>query len=163
VNLRTAALTGTGGDREGQVAESQHVPVDRQVGDVVVGTQHRQDDSAVGVGGPVDVEERGERRVPAVAQDTPPPRVVLGCRHPDMVGHDVDDQSEPACLGRLGQSGQAVLAAEFGRDGGGVGDVVPVGRGRCGGEDGGQVQMADTQPVEVVEQFLSIGERERVT
>src|ERR1700740_3295633 len=47
VDLRARSLPGAGGDGQRKVAEAQHVGVDLQVGDVVVGTQYREHNSAV--------------------------------------------------------------------------------------------------------------------
>ena len=56
-----------------------------EVVDVGVGTQHRQHDSAVGVQVPVDVEVARVPRRPAVRQEVPPPRILLGPLDADEV------------------------------------------------------------------------------
>ncbi len=58
VHLRPGAVAGARGNRQHQVAQPQLVSVDLQVGDVIVGTQHRQHDPALLVQVPVDVEKR---------------------------------------------------------------------------------------------------------
>ena len=52
--------TGARRDRIHQIAQPQHITVDLEVGDVVVGTQYRQHDSAA-VEIPVDIEIGGVR------------------------------------------------------------------------------------------------------
>ena len=47
VHLRAGAVGGAGGDGQRQVAQPQQVSIDFEVGDIVVGTQQRQHDSAL--------------------------------------------------------------------------------------------------------------------
>ena len=70
-------------------------------------------------------------RTSAVLEHVPPPRVLLGFVDADVIGHDVDDQAHPAGPRRSRQPRQPLGAAELGRDGGGIGDVVTV-RGTLG-------------------------------
>nr|CRL82048.1 hypothetical protein CPGR_05264 [Mycolicibacter nonchromogenicus] len=67
VHLSAGARAGSGCDGEDQIAQAKPVSVDRQVGDVVIGTQDRQYDAA-GVEVPIDVEVVRVRRIPAVPQ-----------------------------------------------------------------------------------------------
>ena len=161
VDLLGGAGPGARCDRPRPVAEAQHVAVDGEPGDVIVRTQHRQHDSPVGQI-PVDIEVRAVRRIPAVGEHIPPPGIGAGILHADVIGHDVHDHAETPLTRRGRQRGKPVGTAECGRHRGGIGDVVAVRRSVCGGQDGGQVQVADPQLVQVVEQGECIGESERV-
>ena len=167
VHLRSGALPGAGTDRELQIAEPQHgsvlSPVHHQVRDVGVGSQHRQQDSSVWVDTPVDVEIAGVLRLTPVRQHVPPPPVLSRCVDADVVGHDVDDDAEAGGVGGGDQAGEALRAAEFSRHRGRVGDVITVSRAFGGGEDGGQVEVGDTEFGEVIHQLLGVGEGERLT
>jgi len=79
---------------------------------VVVGTQHRQHDSAVGVEVPVDVKKRGERRTSAVLENVAPPPVLFRFIDAEVIGHDVDDQPHPAGPGRSGQPFEPLRSAK---------------------------------------------------
>ncbi len=162
VYLRAAAPGSAGRDGEAQVAQRQRVAIDGQRRDVLVGAEDGQHDAPVGVQIPVDVEEFGEPRVPAVPQHVPPPGIQLGLLDPDVVGHDVDQQAHAAGPGRPRQRGQRLGPAEFGGHRRRVGDVVAVGGTAYRGEQRRQVDMADAQVVEVVEEIQRIGQGEPV-
>ncbi len=163
VHLRSA--TGTGARRDGPFpgVQPQHVTVDGQAVDVVVGTEDGQDDSAIRVQRPVDVEVRRVPGLAAMGEHIPPPRVLPWVIDADVVGHDVDDDAEPTRPGGPGQPGQAVGATKDGAHLGGVHHVVAVRRTLGSGQDRRQVQVADPEAVEIVEQVLRVGEGEPVT
>ncbi len=163
VHLGAGARSGPRCDGIGEVAEPQHVPVHHQAGDIVVGTQDRQHDSAAIVQLPVDVEVRRVRRVAAVLQHVPPPLVLLWLLDADVVGDDVDDQTHATRPRRLREPGQPLGAAQLRRHGGGVGDVVTVCGAAHRGQDRGQVEVRHSEVVEVGQQVLGVGERETVT
>ena len=160
VHLGAGAARSIGGDRQRQAPQPQQVAVDFQVGDVVVGTQQRQHDSALRVQVPVDVEERRVVRRAAVPQDVPPPRVLLGLVDAHVVGHDVDDHAQAACAGRRRQPRQALGATQLRRHRRRVGDVISMRRPGDRGDDGRQIEMRHPEVVEVVQQVFGVGEGE---
>ncbi len=91
---------------------------------------------------PVDVEPAGVRRGGPVPQDLPErPVQPQRRRHRHVVGHDVEDQTEPVRPGGPGQGAQARLAAELVPHAGVVGDVVAVRRAGHRLQHGGEVQV----------------------
>ena len=117
---------------------------------------------------PVDVEGGGVRRLLAVGEDVPPPRVLPRPGDADVVGHDVDEHAhaEPPRLARQRRQPGAPAPARVDR--GVVGHVVAVvaaGRGR---QDRREVDPVDAQVVEVgqrpsgVEEVELLGDLEPV-
>ena len=151
---------GSRGEGEGHGVTAQCAAVHQQGSAVVVAAQHRQQDASLGIGRPVDVEEPGIRRGAAVRQDVPPPGIVMGLVDGEVVGHDVDDQAHAAGAGGAGQRCQSFGAAQGGRYGCRVGDVVAVFGAWYGGEHRRQIQMTDAQIVQIVDQPFGITEGE---
>ncbi len=161
VHVGAGAFCGARREGQSQVAQPQPVPVDLQIGGVVVGAQDRQHDAPVVVEVPVDVEIRCVVRGTAVPQDVPPPGVLLGLVDADVVGHDVDHQAHAPLAGRRRQPRQPLGAAEFRRHRRRVGDVVAVVGPGGSGHDRRQVQMRHPEVVEVIQQVLGVRQGER--
>ena len=90
------------------------------------GAEDRHDHPSVTVV-PVDVEVRRGLAVPSLGEQRPPPGVAIGLGHRDMVGNDVDHQSEPVAAHLLRQVPEGLSAPEFLPDAGRIDDVVAVG------------------------------------
>ena len=100
----------------------------------------------------VDVEE-------ALAQlRIGPEAVALVGGH--VVGDHVEHESQPGGMGGVGQRPQLVLAAEVGRDPGGVDHVVAVGGAGPGLQRRRQVDVRDAQVAQIGDQLACGGEAE---
>lgn len=153
-------VLGARAQRELLLSVAQHRPVDGEPSQLVAdgapehGQQHL---SAAAL--PVDVEPAGVRRGRPLAEHLPQrPVVARGRGH--VVRHDVDDQPHPVRAGRRREFAQPLLAAQLGADPAGIGDVVPVARPGHRLQDGGQVEMGDTERSEVRDGLPGVREGE---
>ncbi len=108
---------------------------------------------------PLDVEPGGVRRGRAVTQHRPQRQVEgRGRRHRHVVGDDVDHDAHAPGGERADQTVERRRAAEVLGQLGVVDDVVAVGRAGGGLQDGGQVDVADAEGVQVVDPGRDVGE-----
>ena len=140
--------------REPMLVVAQLVVHDLEGGVVA---EHREQDL---VPAPVDVEPVGVRGVAPQTQDVPPGRVLGRLGDPDVVGDDVDHHAQPGVPGGGEHRVETGLSAAVGVDGGRVGGVVAVGRADRRLQDGGEVDRADPEVAQVVDQLGRLRERE---
>src|SRR5699024_8532350 len=80
--------------------------------------------------------------------------------HTEVVRDDVHHQAQLVGPARRAKGAQCVDPAEFGRDGGGVHDVVAVGGTGSGGHDGREVHRAHAEVGQVGHELLGVGQGE---
>ena len=97
---------------------------------------------------PVDIERDRMRRGRTPFQHVEPPGIV-GEMHADMVGHEIENQTEIVLLQRRAQSLEAGLAAELRIDLGVVDDVIAVGAALARLHERRGVEMADAERLQI--------------
>src|SRR5215469_9637848 len=138
-------------DQEADAVASEEEPARLQLAAVVVG-QHRDQDRVFELRlwrAPVDVEVGCVPAGSAVLQHVPPPAVVAaGNGH--VVGDDIQQLAEAIHAKAVAEPGVSLLAPQLGVDARGVDHVVAVAAARRCLQVGGAVEMADTEPGQVV-------------
>ena len=164
VDLLRGAAFGTRTDGEAVLVVDQLVALDGEGRHVILAAEHGQSQpaSCTVVVGPVDVEVRGKFGVLPILQHVPPPGVELGNIHSDVVGHDIEQDLHAGFVDSVGQLSEPFHAAQFGIDGGRISDVIAVGGFRRCRHDGGQVQVAHPELLEVFHLLSGIGEGKRL-
>ena len=105
---------------------------------------------------PVNIEVSCIRRLRPVLQNVHPPGIFHACRH--VVGHDVEDESHATLLEFALEMLKVFFRAQFRINPRGVGDVVAVAAALPAAQNRRQINVRDTQIVEVIQDLGRIGE-----
>src|SRR5450759_1933642 len=97
---------------------------------------------------PVDVERHRMRRGRTPFQHVEPPRIV-GEMYADVVGNEIENQTEVVLLQRPVQSLEAGIAAELRIDPGVIDDVIAVGAALARLHKGRSIEMADAERFQI--------------
>lgn len=87
----------------------------------------------------------------APGNDAAPPWIFEACGH--VIGHDVENEAHIVAVQRIRQPAQPIKAAERGVDLVWIRDVITVRRSADGGHQGGGIEMADPQSLEIGNQL----------
>src|SRR5689334_755993 len=101
---------------------------------------------------PVDIEGAGVRRSRSPFEHVEPPWIV-GELHTDMVGDEVEDQSEAMRTQRVRQQHKACLAAKLRIEPGMIDNIVAVRRAPSCHHEGRGIEMRDAERLEVWNDF----------